>query len=235
MHARRGGQVCEGHNAAAARRDFSKASGAGLGIPAVSIRPPGKIALPSKKPCRKARKTRLPLFKGPSGYYAVSVLNLVLAAKALGSRLGSKSVRGRACLRDQSPAPDRIPFSPYFFHRFQHQKRIDLPRHFVGASGGESLRKSGSPPKSLTMLKKKLIGEFPFGIRKPRRCCGQLHHNEYWKRPADHFVVFREKSRRLRWATSMRPQKYLILPHSRTFVVGDSSAIFTTDTAAGFF
>ena len=206
-------------------------------FPAVNLRAPVKLVFVKKPLTQSYVKLGLPLFKRPHpDYYAVSALNLVLGGGSLTSRLGSKirSDEGLAYAIHSSAGSNYF-YPSTFSIEFNTKSESTCRAISLALAEVDSVRKSGITAEELDNVKKRLIDGFPSDFRKPENIVENYLLNEYWKRPADHFVAYpgRIKALTLNDIKAVA-KKYLDISALTYVVVGDSSAIFGADTVAGF-
>ena len=206
-------------------------------FPRVALRAPEKILFVKKAATQSYVKLGLRLFQRPNpDYYAVSVLNMILGGESFTSRLGTK-IRSDEGLTYSiySNAESNYFFPGTFFIEFHTKTESTCRALSLSLAEVQRLKTSGSTKDELEHAKKILIDGFPSMFRSPEDIVENYAMNEYFKRPADHFVVYPQKIAALT-SDDIRTvaQKYLDPLNFTYTIVGDSAAVFKTDTIAGF-
>jgi zinc protease len=179
----------------------------------------------------------LPLFKRPNpDYYAVSVLNMILGGESFTSRLGTK-IRSDEGLTYSiySNAESNFFYPGTFFIEFFTKSETTCRAIALSLAEVQRLKTSGITSEELEHAKRILIDGFPSMFRSPQNIVENYADNEYLKRAPDHFATYPDKINALTKSdVQAMAQKYLD-PSAFTYVVvGDTSAIFKSDTIQGF-
>jgi zinc protease len=206
-------------------------------FPAVTIHAPIKLLFVKKPISQSYVKIGLPLFKRPNpDFYAISVLNMILGGESFTSRLGTK-IRSDEGLTYSiySNAESNYVFPGTFYIDFHTKSESTCRALSLTFAEIDRLKKSGITAEELEHAKKILIDGFPSMFRNPEDIVENYAMNEYLKRAPDHFVVYPEKIKALTLNDIHAAAEKYLTPSAFTYVVvGDSSAIFKSDTIAGF-
>jgi predicted Zn-dependent peptidase len=206
-------------------------------FPAVTISAPVKALIVNKKITQSYVQFGLPLFKRPDpDYYAVSVLNMILGGESFTSRLGTK-IRSDEGLTYSiySSAESNYFFPGTFFIEFFTKSETTSRAIALGLAEVEHIKKWGVTPEEIEHAKRILIDGFPSMFRSPQDIVENYCDNEYLKRPLDHFATYPDKINAVTIGDVAAMAKKYLDPSAFTFVVvGDTAAIFKSDTIPGF-
>jgi zinc protease len=203
----------------------------------ITVKPLSKSVIINKPISQSYVRMGLPLFKRPNDeFYAVQVLNLVLGGEGFTSRLGSKvrSDEGLAYVIYSSAGSNYF-FPSTFFVEFHTKNETASKAMAFSVAEFNKIKAGGVSDDELAHAKKVLIDGLPSMFRSPDDIVENYAQNEYWKRPADHFVKYPERVNALTKADILRVAKKYCDPAAMTYtVVGDTSVIFPNDTIKGF-
>jgi zinc protease len=203
----------------------------------VALRAPEKILFVKKAATQSYVKLGLRLFQRPNpDYYAVSVLNMILGGESFTSRLGTKIRSDEGLTYSIYSNAESNYFYPGTFYVEFHTKTESTCRALsLSLAEVQRLKTSGITNDELDHAKKILIDGFPSMFRSPEDIVENYSMNEYFKRPADHYVAYPKKIASLTNEDIRKAaQKYLDPSNFTYTIVGDSAAVFKTDTIAGF-
>jgi predicted Zn-dependent peptidase len=206
-------------------------------FPVVTINAPVKALIVNKKITQSYVQFGLPLFKRPDpDYYAVSVLNMILGGESFTSRLGTK-IRSDEGLTYSiySSAESNYFFPGTFFIEFFTKSETTCRAIALSLAEVEHIKKWGVTPEEIEHAKRILIDGFPSMFRSPQDIVENYCDNEYLKRPLDHFTAYPDKINAVTIGDVAAMAKKYLDPSAFTFVVvGDTAAIFKSDTIPGF-
>jgi Predicted Zn-dependent peptidases len=206
-------------------------------FPKVSISPSDKVLFVNKKISQSYVQFGLPLFKRPDpDYYAVSVLNMVLGGESFTSRLGTK-IRSDEGLTYSiySNAESNYFYPGTFFIDFFTKSETTSRAISLSLDEVRRIKTSGITAEELEHAKRILIDGFPSMFRSPEDIVENYADNEYLKRPLDHYAAYPDKIKALTVSDIQAMAKKYLDPSAFAFVVvGDTSAIFKSDTVRGF-
>ena len=206
-------------------------------FPKVSVNAPDKILFVNKKISQSYVQFGLPLFQRPNpDYYAVSVLNMILGGESFTSRLGTKIRSDEGLTYSINSMAESNYFYPgTFFIEFFTKSETTSRAIALSLEEVRRIKTSGITAEELEHAKRILIDGFPSMFRSAEDIVENYADNEYLKRPLDHFTAYPDKISAITAGDIQAMAKKYLDPSAFSFVVvGDTSAIFKSDTVQGF-
>ena len=206
-------------------------------FPKVSVNTPDRVLFVNKKISQSYVRLGLPLFQRPNpDYYPVSALNMILGGESFTSRLGTKIRSDEGLTYSINSNAESNYFYPgTFFIDFFTKSETTSRAIALSLDEVRRIKTSGITAEELEHAKRILIDGFPSMFRSPEDIVENYASNEYLKRPLDHFATYPDKIQALTVGDIQAAAKKYLEPSSFTYVVvGDTAAIFKSDTVKGF-
>jgi zinc protease len=206
-------------------------------FPKVSVNTPDRVLFVNKKISQSYVRLGLPLFQRPNpDYYPVSALNMILGGESFTSRLGTKIRSDEGLTYSINSNAESNYFYPGTFY-IEFFTKSETTSRAIALSLDEvrRIKTSGITEEEIDHAKRILIDGFPSMFRSPEDIVENYANNEYLKRPPDHYAVYPEKIKALTVGDIHAMAKKYLDPAAFTYVVvGDTAAIFRSDTVSGF-
>ena len=161
---------------------------------------------------------------------------MVLGGESFTSRLGTK-IRSDEGLTYSiySIAESNYFYPGTFFIEFFTKSETTSRAIALSLEEVRRIKTSGITAEELEHAKRILIDGFPSMFRSAEDIVENYADNEYLKRPLDHFTAYPDKISAITAGDIQAMAKKYLDPSAFSFVVvGDTSAIFKSDTVQGF-